>query len=161
MLDPRLARLIDHVLKNRPVDDGQHLLWDRFGRRQKPRAETGDGQHGFTDGFVHECVIPRSMGGWKGGGPGEILITDYQFRPSRSTRLFSADSYGSIQKGAGYERSGDRRPGYIGGHMALGLLDAGETVVVLDNLSTGSPGAYLKGRSSSSAISATRNWSGA
>ena len=26
--------------------------------------------------------------------------------------------------------------GYIGGHMALGLLDAGETVVVLDNLST-------------------------
>src|ERR1700722_5296591 len=29
--------------------------------------------------------------------------------------------------------------GYIGGHMALGLLDAGETVVVLDNLSTGFP----------------------
>ena len=27
--------------------------------------------------------------------------------------------------------------GYIGGHMALGLIDAGETVVVLDNLSTG------------------------
>jgi UDP-glucose 4-epimerase len=27
--------------------------------------------------------------------------------------------------------------GYIGGHMNLGLLDAGEKVVVLDNLSTG------------------------
>jgi UDP-glucose 4-epimerase len=27
--------------------------------------------------------------------------------------------------------------GYIGGHMALALLDAGETVVILDNLSTG------------------------
>jgi len=27
--------------------------------------------------------------------------------------------------------------GYVGGHMTLGLLDAGETVVVLDNLSTG------------------------
>ncbi len=27
--------------------------------------------------------------------------------------------------------------GYIGGHMVLGLLDAGENVVVLDNLSTG------------------------
>ena len=27
--------------------------------------------------------------------------------------------------------------GYIGGHMVLGLLDAGESVVVLDNLSTG------------------------
>ena len=27
--------------------------------------------------------------------------------------------------------------GYIGGHMMLGLIDAGEDVVVLDNLSTG------------------------
>ena len=27
--------------------------------------------------------------------------------------------------------------GYIGGHMVLGLMDAGEKVVVLDNLSTG------------------------
>ena len=27
--------------------------------------------------------------------------------------------------------------GYIGGHMTLGLLDAGESVVVVDNLSTG------------------------
>ena len=27
--------------------------------------------------------------------------------------------------------------GYIGGHMTLGLLDGGESVVVLDNLSTG------------------------
>jgi UDP-glucose 4-epimerase len=27
--------------------------------------------------------------------------------------------------------------GYIGGHMTLGLMDAGETVVILDNLSTG------------------------
>jgi UDP-glucose 4-epimerase len=27
--------------------------------------------------------------------------------------------------------------GYIGGHMTLGLLDAGEKVVVVDNLSTG------------------------
>lgn len=27
--------------------------------------------------------------------------------------------------------------GYIGGHMVLGLLDAGENVVVLDDLSTG------------------------
>ena len=27
--------------------------------------------------------------------------------------------------------------GYIGGHMALGLVDAGEKIVVVDNLSTG------------------------
>ena len=60
MLDPRLARFIDHMLKNGPVDDGQHLLRDRLGRRQKPRAETGDGQHGFTDGLVHGGLVPRS-----------------------------------------------------------------------------------------------------
>ena len=63
MLNPGFARLVDHMLKNRPVDDGQHLLRDRFGCRQKPRAESGDGQHGFTDGFIHECLVPRSMGG--------------------------------------------------------------------------------------------------
>jgi hypothetical protein len=63
MLDSRLARFIDHMLENRPVDDRQHLLRDRFGRRQKPRAETGDGQHGFADRFVHGDLIPRSMGG--------------------------------------------------------------------------------------------------
>ena len=28
-------------------------------------------------------------------------------------------------------------PGYVGGHMVLALLDAGEDVVVLDDLSTG------------------------
>ena len=51
--------------------------------------------------------------------------------------------------------------GYIGGHMALGLLDAGETVVVLDNLSTGFAWAVPDGASWSSATPATRTWSGA
>ena len=53
MLDPRLARLVDDVLENRPVDDGQHLLGDRLGRRQEPGAETCDRQHRFADRFVH------------------------------------------------------------------------------------------------------------
>ena len=35
--------------------------------------------------------------------------------------------------------------GYIGSHMALELLDAGEPVVVLDNLSTGLAWAVPKG----------------
>jgi UDP-glucose 4-epimerase len=35
--------------------------------------------------------------------------------------------------------------GYIGGHMVLGLLDRGEDVVVLDNLSTGFASAVPKG----------------
>ncbi len=63
MLNPRFARFINDMLKNRPVNDRQHLLRDRFRCRQKPCAETGDGQHGFTDGFVHGGLVPRSMGG--------------------------------------------------------------------------------------------------
>lgn len=35
--------------------------------------------------------------------------------------------------------------GYIGGHMVLGLVDAGEKVVVLDNLSTGNAWAVPQG----------------
>ena len=39
--------------------------------------------------------------------------------------------------------------GYIGSHMVLELLDAGEDVLVVDNLSTGFRWAFLPGRSSS------------
>ena len=47
--------------------------------------------------------------------------------------------------------------GYIGGHMTLGLLDASEEVVVLDNLRSASTGRSLTRPSLSSAIPATRN----
>ena len=46
--------------------------------------------------------------------------------------------------------------GYIGSHMVLELLDAGEKVVVLDNLSTGFAWAVPQACRWSSAISATR-----
>src|SRR5262249_25958868 len=36
MLDAGLARLVDHVLDQRPVDHRQHLLRHRLGRRQEP-----------------------------------------------------------------------------------------------------------------------------
>ena len=42
MLDAGLARLVDHILDDRPVDDGQHLLRNGLGGRKEPRAETGD-----------------------------------------------------------------------------------------------------------------------
>jgi len=42
MFDAGLARLIDDILDDRPVDDGQHLLGDGLGGREEPRAETGD-----------------------------------------------------------------------------------------------------------------------
>ena len=49
LLDPRLARLVDGVLDQRAVDHRQQLLGDDLGGGQEPRAETGDGKHGFTD----------------------------------------------------------------------------------------------------------------
>ncbi len=49
--------------------------------------------------------------------------------------------------------------GYIGSHMVLALADAGEDVVVLDNLSPASGGRCRRKRGSSRAISATRRWS--
>ena len=53
MLDPGLARLVDDVLQDRTVDDGQHLLGDRLGRRQEAGAEAGDGKHGLAERFSH------------------------------------------------------------------------------------------------------------
>ena len=50
MLDPGGARLVHHVLDDRPVDDRQHLLGHGLGRRQEARAETGNGKNGLADG---------------------------------------------------------------------------------------------------------------
>ena len=53
MLDPGLARLVDDILQDRTVDDGQHLLGDRLGRRQEAGAEARDGKHGLAERFSH------------------------------------------------------------------------------------------------------------
>ena len=61
MLDAGLARLVDDMLDQRPVDHRQHFLRHGLGRRQEPGAETGDGKYGFTDavgnarGLGHGC----------------------------------------------------------------------------------------------------------
>ena len=52
MFDAGFARLVDHVLDERPVDDRQHLFRHGFGGRQEAGAEAGDGENGFADG-VH------------------------------------------------------------------------------------------------------------
>ena len=49
MLDAGRARLVDHVLDQRAVDDRQHFLGNGLGGRKEPRAETGDGKDGFAD----------------------------------------------------------------------------------------------------------------
>ena len=60
LLDARRARLVDDVLQDRPIDDGQHLLGDRLGRGQEARAEARDRQHRFANGSFHasETLLP-------------------------------------------------------------------------------------------------------
>ena len=49
MLDAGFLGLVDHVLDQGLVDDGQHLLRHRLGGGQDAGAETGDGEDGFAD----------------------------------------------------------------------------------------------------------------
>src|ERR1044071_3828239 len=72
MLDAGLARLVDHVLDQRPVDDGQHLLRHRLGGRQETRAETGDGKNSLAD-LRHRSL--RAARRRRGGSSGSTLIT--------------------------------------------------------------------------------------
>ena len=67
VLDAGVARLVDHVLDQRPVDHGQHFLRDRLARRQKAGAEARDGKHGLADGSSHSGPLMRlspESGGW-------------------------------------------------------------------------------------------------
>ena len=52
MLDAGLARLVDHVLDQRPVDHRQHLLRHGLGGGQEPGAEPGDGKTALRIGFM-------------------------------------------------------------------------------------------------------------
>ena len=51
MLDAGLARLVDDMLDQRPVDDRQHLLRHGLGGGQEAGAETGDREYGFANRF--------------------------------------------------------------------------------------------------------------
>ena len=53
VLDAGLARLVDHILERRPVDDGQHLLRHGLGGGQEARAEAGDGEDGLAERIYH------------------------------------------------------------------------------------------------------------
>src|SRR5262245_40626241 len=55
VLDAGLARLVDHMLNQRPVDHRQHLLRHGLGGREEPGAQPGDRENGFADRF-HELV---------------------------------------------------------------------------------------------------------
>ena len=54
VLDAGLARLVDHILDHRTVDDRQHLLRHRLRRRQKPRTQSCYRKYCLADSF-HEA----------------------------------------------------------------------------------------------------------
>ena len=56
MLDSGLSRLIHDMLKDRPIDDGEHLLGDGFGGRKKARAQTGDRKNSLAYAFRHQSL---------------------------------------------------------------------------------------------------------
>ena len=60
VLDAGGGGFFDAVLDDRLVDERQHLLWLRFGCRQKPRAEAGGGKHGLSYGRCHGFA-PRGI----------------------------------------------------------------------------------------------------
>ena len=63
MLDARFLGLVDHVLDQRLVDDGQHFLRHRLGGGQDAGAETGDREDGFTDFHgMSEALEMRNFG---------------------------------------------------------------------------------------------------
>ena len=53
VLDARLHRLVDGILHDGTIDDGQHFLGHCLGGGQESRAETGDGYHCFSHSFHH------------------------------------------------------------------------------------------------------------
>src|SRR5205807_6547376 len=59
MLDSGLACFLDDMLKDRAIDNGQHLLGDRFGGRKKPCSQTGDGKNSLANASGHQ--FPRRM----------------------------------------------------------------------------------------------------
>ncbi len=65
LLDACRLGLLDGVMNKRLVDDRQHLLGHRLGRRQKPGAQPGDRENGLADRFVHELLdrVPSGRSG--------------------------------------------------------------------------------------------------
>src|SRR5579883_217711 len=66
MLDAGFPGLVEHILDQRLVDDGEHLLGHRLGGGQHAGAETGDGKDGFADFHgVDNCLADKEKPIWK------------------------------------------------------------------------------------------------
>ena len=56
LLDAGRLGLLDRVMNERLIDDRQHFLRHRLGRRQKAGAQPGDRENSLADRFVHELL---------------------------------------------------------------------------------------------------------
>ena len=65
VLDAGLARLVDHVLDQRPVDHGQHLLRHRLGGGKEAGAETGDRKHSLADRLSWSLLRAGRRRAWR------------------------------------------------------------------------------------------------
>ena len=61
MLDAGFPGLVDHILDQRLVDDGEHFLRHRLGGGQDAGAEAGDRKHGFADFHGVSWCLERSL----------------------------------------------------------------------------------------------------
>ena len=64
LLDTCRFGFLDSVMNERLVDNRQHLLGHRLGRRKKAGSQPGDREDSFADAFVHEPLdrVPRGQG---------------------------------------------------------------------------------------------------
>ena len=116
VLDPRLARLVDHILQRRPVDDGQHLLRHGLGGGEEAGAEAGHGKDRFAERIYHR--------------PFEVYNLTFRFpQPWRSLTFPIRGPIETVDAGLSVMSvlvTGGA--GFIGGHMVLELADRGERV---------------------------------
>src|SRR5438046_842794 len=113
------------------------------GRNRVPRPATG--KTAFRTRFLGVVMLASLSAAFETAGPAinvayvSVVIQNAGVRPVRLRHLCQKKGIAQmsvlVTGGAGY----------IGSHMALELLDAGEKVVVLDDLSTGLAWALPKG----------------
>jgi len=68
ILQSRGLRLLDNVLHNGLIVDGQHFLGNVFGGRQGPRSPPGDGDDHFLDfhALLLGYALPGMVSEWTG-----------------------------------------------------------------------------------------------
>ncbi len=71
MLDAGLARLVDYMLNQRPVDHRQHLLRHSLGGREEPGAQPGDWKDSLANGGHGSIASDGVDRGTEARNPGE------------------------------------------------------------------------------------------